>query len=73
MARIALAAGLAVAGAVLGVMTGGLGAFALGAWGQDIVWGATLGFGAGDAKSGLFLNQTFKREGDADEIETPRN
>ena len=71
MARIALAAGLAVAGAVLGVMTGGLGAFALGAWGQDIIWGATLGFGAGDAKGGLFVGQ-IKKE-DKNEIEYSSN
>jgi hypothetical protein len=47
MARIALIAGMAVAGAVLSVMTGGLGAFAVGAWIPDIMAGLAAGAAVG--------------------------
>jgi hypothetical protein len=53
MARIALIAGLAVAGAVLSVMTGGLGAFAVGAWIPDIMAGLAAGAAAGQTIGSL--------------------
>jgi hypothetical protein len=48
MARIALIAGMAAAGAVLSVMTGGLGAFAVGAWIPDIMAGLAAGAAVGE-------------------------
>jgi hypothetical protein len=71
--HIALAVSLAAVGAVVGVLTGGLGAFPIGAWASDIIAGATVGFGVGDARGGLFVGHTLKREEDADEIEDSRN
>jgi hypothetical protein len=53
MARIALIAGMAVAGAVLSVMTGGLGAFAVGAWIPDIMAGLAAGAAVGQTLGSL--------------------
>jgi hypothetical protein len=53
MARIALIAGMAVAGAVLSVMTGGLGAFAVGAWIPDIMAGLAAGAAVGQTIGSL--------------------
>src|ERR1700675_2357290 len=47
MARIALILGVALAGAAISVATGGLGAFAVGAWGADIFAGLAAGATAG--------------------------
>jgi hypothetical protein len=47
VAKIALIAGMALAGAALSVMTGGLGTFAIGAWAADIIAGASVGASAG--------------------------
>ncbi len=55
MARIALMVGLAVAGAVISVMTGGLGTFAVGAWTADIVAGAGVGAAVGSLAGGLLF------------------
>jgi hypothetical protein len=53
MARIALIAGMAAAGAVLSVMTGGLGAFAVGAWIPDIMAGLAAGAAVGETIGSL--------------------
>jgi hypothetical protein len=53
MARIALIAGMAAAGAVLSVMTGGLGAFAVGAWIPDIMAGLAAGAAVGETIGNL--------------------
>jgi hypothetical protein len=71
MARIALAVGLGIAGAVVGVLPGGLGAFPVGAWAADIFAGFGAGFSAGNARGGLFVGQMEKEEDD--EITTTRN
>jgi hypothetical protein len=47
VAKIAIIAAAAVAGAVISVATGGLGAFAVGAWAQDIIAGASVGMSIG--------------------------
>jgi len=47
MAKVAIAVGAAVAGAVISVATGGLGLFAVGAWVPDIIAGASAGLAVG--------------------------
>jgi hypothetical protein len=72
MARIAIAVAAGVAGAVVGVLTGGLGAFPIGAWAADIISGFGVGFSAGDLAGGLFVSQSLKREERESEIEASR-
>lgn len=55
MARIALIAGAAIAGAVISVATGGLGAFPVGAWITDIVAGAAVGASVGNMLSNIIF------------------
>lgn len=55
IARIALIAGAAVAGAFISVATGGLGAFAVGAWATDIIAGATVGAAVGSVLSSVIF------------------
>lgn len=55
MARIALTIGAAVAGAFISVVTGGLGAFAVGAWATDIIAGLAVGAAIGNAAGGLIF------------------
>src|SRR5208282_1223949 len=55
MSRIALIAGMALAGAVISVATGGLGTFAVGAWAADIAAGASLGASAGSLLSSVIF------------------
>ena len=63
MARIAIAVGAAIAGAVLSVATGGLGAFAVGAWAQDILAGASVGFSIGKVdEDSMFHGQRLMKE-----------
>jgi len=78
MARIAIAVGIGV----LGALTGGIGAglFGIGAgtmFGGSIlagvIQGAAIGFSAGNPKGGMFAGQILNREKDADETETSRN
>jgi hypothetical protein len=49
MAKIALAVAAAAAGVAISVATGGLGAFAVGAWIPDIIAGASVGLAVGGA------------------------
>lgn len=55
MARIALIAGMAIAGAAISVATGGLGAFAIGAWATDIIAGASVGASVGSVLSNIIF------------------
>src|ERR1700741_4248626 len=55
MAKIALIAGLAIAGAFISVATGGLGAFAVGAWATDIIAGAAVGASVGSVLSSVIF------------------
>jgi hypothetical protein len=55
MARIALIAGMAVAGAFISVATGGLGTFAVGAWAADIIAGAAVGASVGSVLSSIIF------------------
>lgn len=55
MARIALIAGMAIAGAAISVATGGLGAFAVGAWATDIIAGASVGASVGSVLSNIIF------------------
>lgn len=55
MARIALIAGMAVAGAFISVATGGLGTFAVGAWASDIIAGAAVGASVGNMLSNIIF------------------
>ena len=48
MAKIAIAAAAATAGAIISVATGGLGAFPVGAWAADIIAGASVGLSVGE-------------------------
>jgi hypothetical protein len=67
MARIALAVGAAALGAVVGVMTGGLGMFPIGAWTADILAGASAGFSVGAVREedfDFFRGQRLLSEGE---------
>lgn len=55
MARIALIAGIAIAGAVISVATGGLGTFEVGAWAADIIAGASVGAAVGSVLSNIIF------------------
>lgn len=55
MAKIALAAAFVAGGILLGVATGGLGAFAEGAWTADIIWGASIGYAVGSTLGNLLF------------------
>jgi hypothetical protein len=64
MARIALAVSLAAVGAVVSVMTGGLGMFPVGAWAADIMAGAGVGFSVGDVREEDFISWATLSEGE---------
>lgn len=55
MARIAIIAGVALAGAAISVATGGLGTFAVGAWAADIIAGAAVGAAVGSVLSAVIF------------------
>ena len=74
MARIALAIGLAAAGALTGGLAWagflgfGISGSAIGA----IALGGSIGLGVGDARGGLFVGKILKREEHTDEIESSK-
>lgn len=68
MAKIALIAGFIAAGIGISIATGGLGTFAVGAWGADILAGATVGASVGKPSEDFFpkrREQLDDEEGDA--------
>ena len=63
MARIALAVGLGIIGGAISVMTGGLGAFPVGAWAADIFAGASVGMSIGEVdEESMFRGQRLLKE-----------
>jgi len=70
MARIALAVGIAAAGALTGGLAwaGFLGFGIAGSELDAIALGASVGLGVGDARGGLFVSQTLKKEEHENEI-----